>query len=192
MDQLHCTPTVGHLSAIHHFLISAKSSAIAFLHNINIDRSEIVSVAEAQLFLNLFLTECHEGVGGIEVDSVGIVGIGGFVGVGRFSGEIIYDIFRTRSQEGILVKRVESKRQHGGKVWRFEGAGRNGGIGVDSSENNLGLEDIAVNGLGGVVELEERIMSGDCGTEDRRIVVLEDCRIGGKLNFDDKSHMLLF
>ena len=42
----------------------------------------------------------------------------------------------------------------------FEAVGRNGGIGVDSSEGKLGLEDFAGNGVGGVVELEERIMSG--------------------------------
>ena len=61
---------------------------------------------------------------------------------------------------------MESKRQHGGKAGRFEAAGRNGGIAVDSSEEKFGLEDFAGNGVGGVVELEDRIMSGDCGTED--------------------------
>ena len=56
---------------------------------------------------------------------------------------------------------VESKRQHGGKVWIFEAAGRNVRIGVDSSEDNLGMKDIAGDGSGGVVESEERIMSGN-------------------------------
>ena len=88
-------------------------------------------------------------------------------------------------------KGVESKRQHGEKVWRFEAVGRNGGLGVDLSEEKLGLEDIAGNGVSGVVELEERIMSGDCGTEDCRVVVVEDCRTGGGLNHDGKSHMQL-
>ena len=46
-------------------------------------------------------------------------------------------------------------------MWRFEAVGRNGGIGVDSSEGNLGLEDIAGNGVGGVVELDEKSMSGN-------------------------------
>ena len=32
---------------------------------------------------------------------------------------------------------------------------------MDSSEEKIGLEDIAVNGLGGVVDLEERIMPGN-------------------------------
>ena len=45
-------------------------------------------------------------------------------------------------------------------MWRFEAAGRNGGIGVDSSEENLGLVDIAENGFGGVVESEERSRVG--------------------------------
>ena len=34
------------------------------------------------MFLNWFLKECQEGIGGIEVDSVGVVGVGGLVGVG--------------------------------------------------------------------------------------------------------------
>ena len=33
--------------------------------------------------LNSILRKGHEGVGGIEADSVGRVGVGGFVGVGR-------------------------------------------------------------------------------------------------------------
>ena len=76
-------------------------------------------------------------------------------------------------------------------MWRFEAVGRNGGIGVDSSEETLGLEDIAGNGVGGVVELEERIMSGDCGTEDCRVVVVEDCRTGGGLNHEQIAHVFL-
>ena len=60
---------------------------------------------------------------------------------------------------------------------------------MDSSEESLGLEDIAGNGFGGVVELEERIMSGNCGTEDRRVVVVEDYRTGGRLNLGDTSYM---
>ena len=33
------------------------------------------------MFLIRFVRECHEGVGGIEADSVGVVGVGGLVGV---------------------------------------------------------------------------------------------------------------
>ena len=76
-------------------------------------------------------------------------------------------------------------------MWRCEAVGRNEGIGVDSPEEKLGFEDIAGNGVGGVVELEERTMSGDCGTEGCRVVVVEDCRAGGELNNDGKSHMQL-
>ena len=36
----------------------------------------------------------------------------------------------------------EYNEQHGGKVWRFEAVEGNGGIGVDSSEEKLGKEDI--------------------------------------------------
>ena len=43
---------------------------------------------------------------------------------------------------------------------------------MDSSEEKFGLEDMAGNGVGGVVELEERIMSGNCGTEGCREVVV--------------------
>ena len=101
------------------------------------------------------MSVCHEGVGGIEADSVGRVGVGCLVRRVGFGG------FRDAIPGGDSGgKGVESKRQHGGKVWRFETVGRNGGIGVDSSEERLGLEDIAGNGVGGVVELEERIKSG--------------------------------
>jgi hypothetical protein len=52
-------------------------------------------------------------------------------------------------------KGVESNEEHGGKVWSFEAVGRNGGPGVDSSAEELGMKDIAGNGFGGVVESEE-------------------------------------
>ena len=77
-------------------------------------------------------------------------------------------------------------------MWIFEDAGRNGGNGADSSVEKLGLEDIAGNGVGGVFGLEERIMSRDCGTEECRVVVVEDCRTGGGLDLDVKSHIHLF
>ena len=53
---------------------------------------------------------------------------------------------------------------------------------MDSSEEELGSEDIDGNEVGGVVELEDRIMSGNCGTEDTRVVAVEDFRTGGELN----------
>ena len=65
-------------------------SDIAVLDHIDIHSSETVSFAETLVFLNWFLRECHEGVGGIEVDSVGVVGVGGLVGVGGSSGKICF------------------------------------------------------------------------------------------------------
>ena len=82
-------------------------------------------------------------------------------------------------------KGEESNGQHGGKVWRFEAVEGNGGIGVDSSEHNLGLEGTDGNGVGGVYEVEDWILLGHCGrivgTEDCRVVVAEDCRTGGTI-----------
>ena len=58
-------------------------------------------------------------------------------------------------------KGKESKRQHRGKVWRFDAAGENRGNGADLSVEKLGLEVIAGSGVGGVVGWEERMMSRD-------------------------------
>ena len=48
---------------------------------------------------------------------------------------------------------------------------------MDSSEDNLGLEDIDGNGVGGVDEVEDGILLGNCkiivGTEDCRVIPLE-------------------
>jgi len=63
---------------------------------------------------------------------------------------------------------------------------------VDSSEEELGLEDVAGDGVGGVVKLEERT---HVGTEDCRVVVVEDCRTGGELksrSHAGESHMRIF
>ena len=80
-------------------------------------------------------------------------------------------------------------------MWRVEAGGRNGGTGVGSSAEESGTKDIAGDGFGRVVDSEERSMSGNCGrivgTEDCRVVVVEDCRTGGEFNFDDKTHMQL-
>ena len=62
-------------------------------------------------------------------------------------------------------KGVEYNEQCGGKVWRFEAVGRNGGTGVDSSEQEFGLVGVSGNGFGGDVEMEER---SRVDAEDRR------------------------
>ena len=46
-------------------------------------------------------------------------------------------------------------------MWRLEAEGRNGGIGADSSVDNLGTKGIAGGGVGGDVRLEERSMFGN-------------------------------
>ena len=54
---------------------------------------------------------------------------------------------------------------------------------MDSSEESLGMKDIDGNGVGDVDEVEDRILLGNCketvGTEDRRVVVVEDCGTRG-------------
>ena len=50
--------------------------------------------------MNGLLRECREGVGGIEVDSEGIVGIGGLVGVGGPSGKMCFGDFRDEIPRG--------------------------------------------------------------------------------------------
>ena len=127
-----------------------------------------------------------EGVGGIEADSVGTVGVGSLVGVGGFSGKIPGGDFGGKG--------VESKRQHGGKVWRFEAVGRNGGLGVDSSEEKLGLEDIVGNEVGGDVELEERSRVGTeecCGLQGSCCGGLKGSFCGG-LSMENKPHLQIF
>ena len=109
---------------------------------------------------------------------VGVVGLLGRVGVGGFRNES-----RRRASGGRGEKEEESNDQHGGKVWRFEAVEGNEGISVDSLEESLGMKDIDGNGVGCVDKVEDRIMLGNCGiivgTEDRRVVVVEDCRTRG-------------
>ena len=105
------------------------------------------------MLLEGFLKECHDGVGGFEADFVRGVGVGGLlvrVGVRGFRDESPGGASGERGGKG-----EESNDQLGGKVWRFEAVEGNGGIGVDSSEEELGLED--VDGL------EDRILLGDYG-----------------------------
>ena len=68
-------------------------------------------------------------------------------------------------------------------MWRFEAVERNGGIGVDSSEEKLGKEDIDRSRSSGIDRLEDRMLLEDCGgvvgTRDCRAVGVEDCRTGG-------------
>ena len=82
-------------------------------------------MSEAQAVFNGFLRDCNVGAGGL-VKGVGVGGLVRGVGFGGFR-----DAVPGRDSGG---KRVESNEQSGGKVWRFEAVGRNGGIGVDSSE----------------------------------------------------------
>ena len=72
------------------------------------------------------MRECHDGVGGFQADVVRRAGVGG-------QGESPGGASGGRGGKG-----EESNDQHGGKVWRFEAVGRNGGIGMDSSEEKLG------------------------------------------------------
>ena len=51
------------------------------------------------------------------------------------------------------------------------------------------MQDIVGHGFGGVVESEERIVSGSCGMKDRRVVAVEDFRTGGRSIFCDESHV---
>ena len=66
-----------------------------------------------------------------------------------------FTVFRHEIPGGVLVGNgVESSEQQGGKVWRFAEVRGNGGTGLDSSEEGLGLEDAAGDGVSGVVKLE--------------------------------------
>ena len=122
------------------------------------------------------LKGCHDGVGGFEADFVRGVGVGGCAAPAGARG--IGSGGRGGKGEG-------SNEHHGGKVWRCEAVEENGGIGVDSSTEKLGLEDIDGNGVGGVDEVEDRILFGNSrrivGMKDCRVVVVEDCRTGGEL-----------
>ena len=128
------------------------------------------------------MKDCHDGVGGFEAIVVRGVGVGGFVRgvcVGGFR-----DKRPGGASGGRGGKGEEYHEQHVGKVWKFEeGGDRNGGIGVDSSEEKLGKEDIDRSRSGGIDGSEDsRILLEDCGgivgTEDCRVVVVEDCRTG--------------
>jgi hypothetical protein len=89
------------------------------------------------------------GVGGIELGSVGEIGVGG--SPGNIPGGVIGGIG------------VESNDNHGGKGRRIEAGRRNGGIGADSSAETVGMQDIAGEGFGGFVRRKER---NRVGTED--------------------------
>ena len=124
--------------------------------------------------------DCHDGVGGFEAGFVRGVGVRGFVrgvGVGGSQDESLGGASGGRGGKG-----EESNDQHGGKVWRFEAVDGNGGIVIGGK---LALEDIDGNGAGGVDEVQDWNLFGNSGiivgTEDCRVVVVEDCRTGGKL-----------
>ena len=56
-------------------------------------------------------------------------------------------------------------------MWKFEAVEGDGGIGVDSSEDSLGMKDIDGNGVGGVDGVEDRIIFVEMSVESlvRRI-----------------------
>jgi hypothetical protein len=85
------------------------------------------------------------GVGGIELGSVGEIGVGGMRGhsSGGASGG----------------KGAESNEENGGKGWTFVAGSRKGGIGLDSSVGESGMKEIG-NGVGGDVRRKERISVG--------------------------------
>jgi len=145
---------------------------------------DIERIAETPMMLNGFLGECREGVGGIEVDREISADIGGSVGIG--GGHVGKSVgVGGKSSGGARRicggKGVESHEENGGKVWRFEAGSRNGGTGVDSSAEELGTKDIAGEGFGGVVRLEERTR---VGTEEERGGLQGSCFGGRELHID--------
>ena len=156
-----------------------------------------ITLVETQECLDDVLNDCHDGVGCVEADVVRGVGVGGVVrgvGVGGFRYKNPGGASGGRGGKG-----EESNDQHGGKVWRFGAVGRNGGIGVDSSDEVLGVEDIDRSGIGDIDGLEDQILLGDSvrvvGTQDCRVVVVEDYRTGGELKscrIFGEPHMLFF
>ena len=90
------------------------------------------------------------------------------------------------ANEGFGGIDVESKRQDGGKGWRIEEVDRNGGTGVDSSDERVGKVDIDGSRVGringGIDGLEDdKILLKDCGVVDE-----EDIWIG-RLHIDNYS-----
>ena len=88
-------------------------------------------------------TESHLRVGAEHAPVLTVIGVGGLGVGGTSSGGAGW-------KSG--VKGEESKRQHGGMEWRIEAEGRNGGLGADSSVENLGMGGIAGDGVVGDVE----------------------------------------
>ena len=86
-------------------------------------------MACVQTYLDEFVRDCVEGAGGPK-DLLGdIAGVGGHVGHRGMESEGL-----GKAKGGIGGIREEYDDQHGGKVWRcWEGCGRKGAIGVDSS-----------------------------------------------------------
>ena len=87
-------------------------------------------MAETQAFLNEFLKECQDGVGGFDSECIGGVGFGGMLGRFDVGG------YRDSSSGGASGERggkgKEYKDQDVGKGRRIEEGGRNDG-GSDSS-----------------------------------------------------------
>ena len=55
---------------------SGMSNILCF-DSIGIESSETIALQETQVALNVFLKDCHEGIRGIETESVRHVGVGG-------------------------------------------------------------------------------------------------------------------
>jgi hypothetical protein len=103
-------------------------SGIVDFENIDIGRSETVSLAKTQAFLNEFLKECQEGVGGFDSGCIGGVGFGGMLGRFDVGGD------RDESSGGASGERggkgKEYKDQDVGKGRRIEEDDRHGGSGL--------------------------------------------------------------
>ena len=132
------------------------------------------------------MKDCREGIVGIETELAGHAGVGGIVDTSGFGAIVDRSGCCCAGVGGESSggasgkfggKGVESNEQHGGKVWRFEAVRRNGGTGLDSSDEELGLVEI----MDSVVSSRSRrgFKSGrrTVGTVDCRVVVAEDCRV---------------
>ena len=116
-------------------------------------------LAFVQTYLDDFVNDCVEGVGGPKGLLGDIAGVGGHVGHRGMDSEGL-----GKAKGGIGGIGEEHDDQHGGKVWRFEGGGgRKRGIGVDASEEKLRTEGIDRSRSGGIDGLEDRMtLLGDC------------------------------
>ena len=120
-------------------------SGIEDFMNIDICRSETVSLAKTQAFLNEFLMECQDGVGGFDSGCIRGVGIGGMLG--RFDVGGSRDESSGGASGGRGGKGEEYNDQDVGKGRRIEEDDRHGGTGLESSEDKVGPEDCRTGGI---------------------------------------------